>query len=259
MKVVPPRRCTVGTVKGDGVIEGSNTGIHLTIANLVRDMHDSLKSNDLDAILTSITAGAVEFVDGAQYAGIILVDKKKKTTESVAVTDPIVELLDDIQTRVGEGPCLEAAWEHDTVRLNDFRDEPRWPAFVAETLARTSVVSSLSFELHSSDSTLGALNLFSEHENAFSAEAEEVGRVYATHAALVLQRAREKEHFHSALASRDVIGQAKGIIMERFDIDSIAAFELMRRLSQDTNTPVVELARQLVRRDQPRDGQPGKK
>ncbi len=234
------------------MIEGSNEGIHLIIANLVRDMHDSLRNSDLDAILASITAGAVDYVDGAQYAGIILVDKRKMTTESVAVTDPIVELLDAIQTRVGEGPCLEAAWEHQTVRLNDFAEEPRWPAFVAETLARTSVLSSLSFELHSNDNTLGALNLFSEHANAFSAEAEEVGRVYATHAALVMQRAREKEHFNSALASRDVIGQAKGIIMERFDIDSIAAFELMRRLSQDTNTPVVELSRQLVRReDQP--------
>ncbi|WP_307797162.1 GAF and ANTAR domain-containing protein [Williamsia soli] len=239
-------------MKGDDVIEGSNEGIHLIIANLVRDMHDSLRNSDLDAILASITAGAVDYVDGAQYAGIILVDKRKMTTESVAVTDPIVELLDAIQTRVGEGPCLEAAWEHQTVRLNDFAEEPRWPAFVAETLARTSVLSSLSFELHSNDNTLGALNLFSEHANAFSAEAEEVGRVYATHAALVMQRAREKEHFNSALASRDVIGQAKGIIMERFDIDSIAAFELMRRLSQDTNTPVVELSRQLVRReDQP--------
>lgn len=251
MRAAPPHKGSIRTAKGDGVIEGSSNGIHLTIANLVREMHDSLKSSDLDATLASITAGAVDYVDGAQFAGILMVDKRKKTTESVAVTDPVVEQLDAIQTRVGEGPCLEAAWEHDIVRLNDFTDEPRWPAFVAETVARTSVRSSMSFELYSSDSTLGALNLFSEHDNAFSAEAEEVGRVYATHAALVLQRAREKENFNSALASRDVIGQAKGMIMERFDIDSIAAFELLRKLSQESNTPVKDLALQLVARDHP--------
>lgn len=231
-----------------------NNEIHLAIANLVREMHESLKDNDIDSVLESITAGAVEHVGGTQFAGVMLIDRRKRSTVSIAVTDPVVETLDAIQTKAWEGPCLEAAWEHDTVRLNNFADEPRWPTFVAEALTRTSVKSSLSYELYSSNSTLGALNLFSEKDNAFSAEAEEIGMIYATHAAVALQRAREKENFSSALASRDIIGQAKGMIMERFTIGNVEAFELLRKLSQDSNTPVVELARQLIERDHPATG-----
>ena len=61
-----------------------------------------------------------------------------------------------------------------------------------------------------------------------------------------MYRARQQGDFRSALASRDLIGQAKGMLMERFTIDAVAAFELLRRLSQDTNTPLVEVARQVT-------------
>ncbi len=60
-------------------------------------------------MLASITAGAVAHVEGTQYAGVMLVDRRKKSTVSVAVTDPVMATLDDIQTKAGEAPCLEAA------------------------------------------------------------------------------------------------------------------------------------------------------
>jgi transcriptional regulator with GAF, ATPase, and Fis domain len=234
------------------VVENQANQIHIAIANLARGLHNSsLAGSDVDAVLESITAGAVEHVGGTMYAGILLVEKRKKKTQSVATTDPIVEKLDAIQMDVGEGPCLEAAWEHDTFRLNDFTTETRFPRFIAEALTQTAVKSSLSFELYSNESSMGALNLFSEEKDAFPLAAEETGLVYATHAALALYRAREKEHFTSALASRDVIGQAKGMIMERFNIDSLQAFELLRKLSQDSNTPIADIARQLVETDHP--------
>ena len=234
------------------VVDNQGNEIHIAIANLARGLHNSsLAGSDVDSVLESITAGAVEHVDGTMYAGILLVEKRKKKTESVAASDPVVEKLDAIQMDVGEGPCLEAAWEHTTFRLDDFTTEKRFPKFIAEALAQTSVKSSLSFELYSNESSMGALNLFSDKTNAFSLAAEETGLVYATHAALALYRAREKEHFTSALASRDVIGQAKGMIMERFNIDSLQAFELLRKLSQDSNTPIADIARQLVDTDHP--------
>jgi hypothetical protein len=242
------------------VVDKEGNKVHIAIANLARGLHSSsLAHSDLDSVLTSITNGAVEHVDGTMYAGVLLVQKRKKKTQSVATSDPVVEKLDAIQMDAGEGPCLEAAWEHTTFRLDDFTTEKRFPKFVAEALAHTPVKSSLSFELYSNESSMGALNLFSDHANAFSLAAEETGLVYATHAALALYRAKEKEHFTSALASRDVIGQAKGMIMERFNIDSLQAFELLRKLSQDSNTPIADIARQLVDTDHPTRDMSGEK
>lgn len=83
--------------------------------------------------------------------------------------------------------------------------------------------------------------------NAFTVSDEEVDLIMlATHAAIALRAINKDEQFKSALASRDVSGQAKGMVMERFSIDAVQAFELLRKLSQDSNTPVAQLAQRLV-------------
>jgi len=79
----------------------------------------------------------------------------------------------------------------------------------------------------------------------------ELGLIFATHTALTWNLLRRDEQFKSALASRDIIGQAKGMIMERFNIDAVQAFELLKRLSQNSNAPVAEIARRLVYADHP--------
>ena len=230
-------------MKGGGEMDGE---VHRSIAELARDMHRLSSSEDnVDAVVASITAGAVSQVHGAQYAGVLLVDKKKNF-ETIGLTDPVVQTLDTIQKETDEGPCLEAAWEHPTVRMNNFDDEPRWPAFAARAVRETAVRSSLSFQLFTHEGAMGALNLFSEKSDAFSRESEELGLIYATHAALALFRARQEEQFKSALASRDLIGQAKGVIMERFSVDAIQAFDLLRKLSQDSNIPLVKVAQKLI-------------
>jgi AmiR/NasT family two-component response regulator len=70
--------------------------------------------------------------------------------------------------------------------------------------------------------------------------------VLAAHAASALLASRQGEQLQSALSTRDRIGQAKGIIMERFGIDDVAAFEMMRKLSQDANTRLVDVAQQVI-------------
>ena len=220
--------------------------VHTIIAELMRDMHQLSSAQDnLNALIGSISSGAVTYVPGAQFAGVLLV-KKKKEFESLGVTDPVVAQLDEIQMQVGEGPCLEAAWEQPTVWMNNFYDEQRFRLFAEKAISETAVRSSLSFQLFTHEGAMGALNLFSEKVDAFTWESEEVGFVYATHAALALFRARQEMHFNSALASRDIIGQAKGMIMERFTVDAVQAFELLRKLSQDSNVPLVDIAKKLV-------------
>ncbi|PKZ62992.1 hypothetical protein CYJ73_24260, partial [Gordonia terrae] len=105
--------------------------------------------------------------------------------------------------------------------------------------------------LYTTDQELGALNLYAETPHAFDRDSLALALNLATHAAIALSSARREEQFHSALASRDIIGQAKGMIMERYNIDALQAFELLRKLSQDSNMRLADVAKQLVHSDHP--------
>jgi len=101
-------------------------------------------------------------------------------------------------------------------------------------------------KLYTADRTAGALNLFGYEPRLWNSEAETIGMVLAAHAASAILASRESEQLQSALSTRDRIGQAKGIIMERFKIDDVRAFEMLRKLSQDTNTKLVDVAHRVI-------------
>ena len=144
-----------------------------------------------------------------------------------------------------QGPCLEAAQADSVVRSPDLRREQRWPEFVAAAIA-AGVYSTLSFQLYTHHQGSGALNLLSTRAHAFDVRAETTLAMLATHAAITLIAADRDTQFRSALASRDIIGQAKGIIMERYKLDAGRAFALLTKLSQDSNTPLRLVAQRLV-------------
>jgi ANTAR domain len=118
-------------------------------------------------------------------------------------------------------------------------------ASAAPRSVEIGVLSGLSLKLYTADRTAGALNLFSFKPKAFDAEDETTGVVLAAHAAAIRAR-RQGEQLESALSTRDRIGQAKGIIMERFGVDDVQAFEMLRRLSQDSNTRLIEVAQRVI-------------
>ena len=144
-----------------------------------------------------------------------------------------------------EGPCVEAALDELIVRTDDFRSDNRWPKY-APAVVEIGVLSGLSFKLYTADRTAGALNLFSFKPNAFDEEDETTGVVLAAHAAAAILASRHGEQLQSALSTRDRIGQAKGIIMERFGVDDVRAFEMLRKLSQDSNTKLIEVAQRVI-------------
>lgn len=225
----------------------TTTGARL--AALARDLFEQGEDADEETLLSSVTDSAVDVVEGADFAGITLVDKGHLT--SVAPTDPIAARLDDLQHELREGPCLEAAWADHKVLVDDLESDDRWPAFVRRVLDDTPVRSILAFQLYRGETAMGALNLYASAPQAFSPETQETALALATHASIALHTARRGQQFSSALASRDIIGQAKGIVMEQFDVDAIAAWDLIRKLSQDSNIRVAEVAEQLVRADHP--------
>lgn len=198
----------------------------------------------VEDVLTDVTATALELIDGAETAGVLLLGKGGKF-DSVGVTSDLPHRLDELQVKYNEGPCMQAALDDLIVRTDDFREERRWPLYSA-AVVEIGVLSGLSFKLYTSDQTAGALNLFSFKPNAFDAEAETIGAVLAAHAAAAILASRQDEQYVSALSTRDRIGQAKGIIMERYGVDDVRAFAMLRRLSQDTNTRLVTIAQQVI-------------
>jgi GAF domain-containing protein len=151
-----------------------------------------------------------------------------------------------MQDRVQEGPCLDAVWEQETVRVEDMRTETRWPRFAAEAVA-LGVLSSLSLQLFVEGDNLGALNLYARQPHAFGEESEDVGLVLAAHAAVAVAGARTEQHLRRAVSSRDLIGQAKGILMERYRISADQAFQVLARVSQQTNRRLADVADELTR------------
>ncbi|MBI2703605.1 MAG: GAF and ANTAR domain-containing protein [Mycobacterium sp.] len=225
--------------------DGRGRDIHHRIADLARSLHSS-PPDAADTVAQRMVEYAVHAVDAAQYAGITLVTPAREI-RTPATTHRYPALLDGIQQRNKEGPCLVAAWHQHTIRIDDLRNDQRWPSYRREALAATPVRSILSFRLFASEHTLGALNLYADQPYAFDEAAEEIGYVLATHAALAWDTVRREDHFLSALATRDVIGQAKGILMARFNIDAVQAFELLKRLSQERNTKLIDVAHQITR------------
>ena len=230
---------------GVGIVAADRrTGVIREVAELVQTLGEK-QDADVDDVLRELTQSAAAAMPGAQYAGITIASRNGKV-RTAAATDRYPELLDQIQQRHGQGPCLTAAWEHHVVRIDDMALENRWPAYCRDAADETPIRSIMSFQLFADHHHMGALNFYAEQPNAFDEDALEMGLILATHTALAWNMVRRDEQFRSALASRDIIGQAKGMIMERFTIDAVQAFELLKRLSQSSNTALVVVARQLV-------------
>lgn len=211
------------------------------MADLARNV---ASPSSVDDVLADVTKTAVELIPGADSAGILMIRKGGKF-DSLAGTDDLPHQLDVLQMTFNEGPCVQAALDEVIIRTDDFRSEHRWPKY-SPAVVEVGVRSGLSLKLYTASRTAGALNLFAFEPNAFDSEAETIGTVLAAHAAAAILASREGEELQSALSTRDRIGQAKGIIMERYGVDDVRAFDMLRRLSQDTNTRLIDVAQRVI-------------
>jgi GAF domain-containing protein len=214
------------------------------LALRMAELAQVISLRDVDNVLVDVTAAAKELIAGVDIAGVLLVGKGG-THQTLAPTSDVMFKLDELQMTTGEGPCLQAALDEIVIRTDDFRNEPRFPNY-APKVVELGLLSALSLKLYTADRTAGALNLFGYEPRPWNSEAETIGMVLAAHAASAILASRESEQLQSALSTRDRIGQAKGIIMERFKIDDVRAFEMLRKLSQDTNTKLVDVAHRVI-------------
>lgn len=177
------------------------------------------------------------------YAGVMVV--RHQQIETAATTDPIVEKADQLQMECGEGPCLESVWRHDSFVIDDSATDRRWPAW-GPRVAALGLRSMLSVRLFEPGHTLGALNLYARQTGAFDPMDVSIAHILARHASVALANSQAETTLARAVDARHLIGQAQGILMERFDLDADQAFGVLRRYSQDKNVKLRDVARRLV-------------
>jgi GAF domain-containing protein len=215
-------------------------GVARQLSELARELQADLTT---EALLNHIVRAAVTEVPGAQYAGITTVTGKEFATP--AASGELVGRIDRVQYETGEGPCLDAARQHETVRSDDLRTETRWPRF-ARRAAALGVRSMLSIQLFAGDDSFGALNFYAADLAAFGQDSESTGILLASHAALAMAAVRTEAGLLTAMDSREMIGQAKGILMERYKITGVQAFGLLVASSQAVNRKLRDIAEHLV-------------
>ena len=197
----------------------------------------------VDDTLRAVVHLAEATIPGCEYAGVSLVDAGGGATRvaTQVATHDVVSRCDASEYELGEGPCLETVWEHDILHSQDLAEERRWPNW-APRAVELGVASLLSFPLFTAERTLGTLNLYSREPNAFDDADREIGVVFAAHAAVALSGAQDQARIDAA----SVVNQAMGMLMERRDISSAQALDILRRAAQRLEVRLHEMAERVV-------------
>jgi GAF domain-containing protein len=241
--------------------EGQRSDLAASFAEISRELYSARTVHET---LDRIVAFSVSTIESCSGAGISFVQGEEIVTP--VWTQPKVREVDTMQYETGQGPCLDAIARGESFYAEDLLTDSRWPDFGPKA-AEAGMRSLLSFCLFGK-TTLGALNLYAQIPRAFGATDRAKGLIFATHAGVALAAARDiedanealaveiarLEDLHGALASRQVIGRAEGILMQRELITADQAFDLLRRASQHLNTKLREVAQYVVDTgDLPRD------
>lgn len=196
--------------------------------------------------LDGIVALAVETIDSCDYCGVSVRQRDGKLT-TPAGTGPIVVEADRLQDELGEGPCVDTLWL-DTYVVPDLEHETRWPRW-ATRAAELGIRSALSLRLDTPDDrqATASLNLYAIAPEAFDNTDLAIASIFARHAGTALSGARTRDELRTAMRSRQVIGVAQGILIQRFGLTLDQSFEVLRRFSQNHNIKLRVLAEELVR------------
>lgn len=211
------------------------------LESLARALH--VKEARLQPTLDAIVSNAVESIELASYAGVTLLLGGVLTPQATLGEPPYV--LDLLQQQLGDGPCVQAARTQRVVRIDTTGTDGRWPQF-SRRAVELGVASMVCLPLQVEQHVLGALSLYSTDVGTFQDRHLSLVSLYATLAALALGDAHRTEHLHTALSNRDLIGQAKGILVERLRQTPDEAFRSLSQASQSSNRKLVVVAQHLV-------------
>lgn len=187
----------------------------------------------------------VDLVEGCDHAGVTIARGGRLATP--AASDDVVIEGDRWQYELNEGPCLDSVRLEHTVISQDLSRDPRWPRWSAKAQESLGIEAMMSLLVFTERDTYGALNLYADRRDVWDDEGIGLAYALAGHLATAVADALEIAHRNKAMLNRTVIGQAEGILMERFGLDAEQAFGYLRRMSQTTHTKLAALAEELVR------------
>lgn len=208
-----------------------------------RRLSAALTPGDLDTTLNRITAAAVEVLPQVAYASIT-VKYDDGRLETVAPTDELIVELDAAQYELREGPCYEAASDTVHVISSHLAEDARFPRYAPVAVA-AGIGGQAGIRLYDAKASNGALNLYAEDAGAFD-DFDAVSELFAHQSAMALAYAKQVTDLKAAVESRQVIGQAVGIVMERYHLDDARAFGFLTRLSSHANIKLRVVAQRLV-------------
>jgi GAF domain-containing protein len=195
--------------------------------------------------LDAIAFAARRSIPGFDDVGISVMHADG-TIETKAATGDLVWTLDALQYGLNEGPCVSSLREEPVLVVDHLSQEDRWPRFVPQAV-EIGLKSQMALRLYVDDEgTMGGINLYSTSSETIAEDAPPAAQVFAAQAAVALGRAQEVSELQEALRSRQQIGTALGIIIERYQLDEQAAFSFLVRLSNSTNTKLREVATRVI-------------
>jgi GAF domain-containing protein len=212
-------------------------------ARLAIEMHDA---PGVEETIDAVVQFALQALN-CSYAGVAL-HRRGARPEIAAVTDPVVAEVYELQIDHQDGPLVTAFRERSNILIRDTMTDGRWPLWAAK-VAQLGVRSVLDVPLTTGvgpTASVGVLGLYSPEPDAFGPDDEAIAHILARHASVAVATARHEETMAQAVDARKLVGQAMGILMERFDVDGDRAFAILKRYSQDTNTKLRDVAQQLI-------------
>jgi GAF domain-containing protein len=209
-----------------------------------------LSEETLRSTLDRVATLATATIDGCGSAGVTLIEGSGVTT--AAATDDFTLRIDGDQYSNSEGPCLEATSTQQIVSAEDIAGDDRWPRF-ARAASKHGLGSVLSMPLSVREQPMGALNLYSKTTHSFGGTARSIATLFARQASVAISNAQTyastlalTDQLREAIKSREVIGEAKGILMAEESVSEDEAFEMLKRVSQNQNVKLREIAQRIV-------------
>lgn len=199
----------------------------------------------LDETLRVITTAALHSVPGFDHVGISITHSDG-TIETKSATDRLVKDLDDLQYALREGPCYDSIRGSGVTVVEYAGNDRRWPTYMPQAAER-GLRSQLAVGLYSDKDSLGGINFYSTSSQTITGEAIGIAELFAAQAAIALGRSRDAIQMAEALEMRKIIGQATGLLMERYELNAERAFEFLIRTSTTSNIKLRDVAAELVR------------
>jgi hypothetical protein len=212
----------------------------LFATNLVAALTAPVQAGDAGR---QITAVAVDLLPHVDFASICL-RAAGQPVRIVAPTNPRVLEADRLQHELSEGPCLDVIDSLQAVRSTDVAKDPRWPLY-GPKVAASGIAAQTTLPLVGAGSMRACVNLYSL-TTGFTGGEPAGTDLFATHASVALGFALQMRDLGEAMDRRKVIGQAIGIVMERYAINEEAAFAFLTRASQTANVKLRHIAEQIV-------------